>query len=183
MAARPSLSPPIMARDSVLRHLHTHDPPGKAHPAGAGPPDPLRRCEKNLHAMPIESDTSVLMAAKLYGMIPRRVAPRSASVRARTHTVPCFCTLAPAAEHQRTLASMPPLPCDSFIARCARAVAKGLRHPVDAPDATGAAAEQVPRERYVSALDVCWVFGFPARTTLCVCVCVVCDLGSEIYNI
>ena len=50
-----------MARDSVLRHLHTHDPPGKAHPAGAGTPDPLRRCEKNLHTMPIYSDTLMLM--------------------------------------------------------------------------------------------------------------------------
>ena len=76
MAARPSLSPPIMARDSVLRHLHTHDPPGKAHPAGAGPPDPLRRCEKNLHAMPIDSDTSMLMAADFQGINPRRIAPR-----------------------------------------------------------------------------------------------------------
>ena len=33
-------------------------------------------------------------------------------------------------------------------------------------------------ERHVSALDVCWVFGFPARTTLCMYV--VCDLGAEI---
>ena len=98
MAARPSLSPPIMARDSVLRHLHTHDPPGKAHPAGAGPPDPLRRCEKNLHAMPIDSDTSVLMAAEPYGITPRPRSPQGTSARAPPRTVPCSCTQAPAAE-------------------------------------------------------------------------------------
>lgn len=98
VAARPSLPPPIMARHSVLRHLHTHDPPGKAHPADAGPPDPLRRCEKNAHAMPIDSDTSVLMAADFQGISPRPFRPRGASARARTRTVPCSCTQAPAAE-------------------------------------------------------------------------------------
>ena len=97
-AARPSLPPPIMARHSVFRHLHTHDAHSKAHSADASHPDPLRRCEQNAHAMPIDSDTSVLMAADFQGINARRLAPRGAPARARTRTVPCSCTQAPAAE-------------------------------------------------------------------------------------
>ena len=98
-----------MARHSVLRHLHAHDPTGKAQPLDAGPPDPLRRCEKNAHAMPIDSDTSVLMAADFQGINPRRVALRGAPARARTRTVPCSCTQAPAAER-------PAYPCVHALA-------------------------------------------------------------------
>ena len=108
-AARPSLPPPIMARHSVFRHLHTHDAHSKAHSADASHPDPLRRCEQNAHAMPIDSDTSVLMAADFQGINARRLAPRGAPARARTRTVPCSCTRRPLPCALRARASTPSL--------------------------------------------------------------------------
>ena len=139
------LPPPIMARHSVLRHLHTHDAPGKAHPADAGPPDPLRRCEKNLHAMPIESDTSVLMASDFQGINPRRFRPRGAPARARKRTVPCSCTQAPVPSALRTRASTPSL--HRSLRRSVRACRRnGRRSPVNTPAVTGAAAAAVGDE-------------------------------------
>ena len=65
--------------------------------------------EKNAHAMPIESDASVLMAADFEGRNPRQRAPPGASARAHTHTGLCICTLPPLLSALRARVSMPSL--------------------------------------------------------------------------